>query len=411
MANTFSFFQKLKHPSCIVCLAIHLFAAMAIGASAQTKQSKPINEFAQVDKRAAQIPEASTKTVQDLANYIRANFSNESDRTRAIFIWIASHIQYDVQNMFTVNANQTSNEMLENVLKTRKGVCMHYAQLFSAIANQVGIQTYTIQGYTKQKTVEERLSHEWCASFIDSNWYLFDPTWGAGYVLNSKFVPKITNTYYRVKPENFLATHMPFDPLWQFVNRPLTNQEFYDGKISLGKTKPLFNFQDSLKQYLQESDIQKLISASRRIEKNGVKNALIYNQLDYNRRTIEYHNNKKLAETYNEAVSLFNDGIRQLNSFVNYRNNQFSPQKEDNEIRKMVEAPEKSLVGSLDKLNEIKNPDPSNANTISQLKRSIDEAMKNLNEQKAFLDKYFKTGKLLRKSLFYKYSVMGVPVN
>jgi hypothetical protein len=51
------------------------------------------------------------------------------------------------------------------------------------------------------------------------------------------------------------------------------------------------------------------------------------------------------------------------------------------------------------------------AGSIAQLNRSIDEAMKNLTEQKAFLDKYFKTGKMFRKSLFYKYRWMGVPLN
>jgi hypothetical protein len=46
---------------------------------------------------------------------------------------------------------------------------------------------------------------------------------------------------------------------------------------------------------------------------------------------------------------------------------------------------------------------------MMQLNKSLDEATFNLNEQKVFLDKYFSTGKLFRKSLFYKYTWMGIP--
>jgi hypothetical protein len=43
---------------------------------------------------------------------------------------------------------------------------------------------------------------------------------------------------------------------------------------------------------------------------------------------------------------------------------------------------------------------------ISNYKKSAT----NLNEQKVFLDKYFSSGKLFRKSPFYKYTWMGIPI-
>jgi hypothetical protein len=62
------------------------------------------------------------------------------------------------------------------------------------------------------------------------------------------------------------------------------------------------------------------------------------------------------------------------------------------------------------KLKEIKNPNSDFAASIIQLTRSIDEAALNLNEQRTFLNKYFSTGKILRKSLFYNYTWMGIPI-
>lgn len=42
---------------------------------------------------------------------------------------------------------------------------------------------------------------------------------------------------------------MPFDYLWQFLNYPVTNQEFYEGKMSQNKSKRYFNYKDSLIAY------------------------------------------------------------------------------------------------------------------------------------------------------------------
>ena len=121
-------------------------------------------------------------------------------------------------------------------------------------------------------------------------------------------------------------------------------------------------------------------------------------------------NNKMLVERFNEATNIYNEGIIQLNIFIGYRNKQFTPKKTDLEIRQMVDVAENSFDSSRDKLKEIKNPDSNVATSILQLNRSIDEAMINLNEQKTFLDKYFSTGKIFRKSLFYKYTWMGIPI-
>ena len=288
---------------------------------------------------------------------------------------------------------------------------MHYAELYNSTANKVGVKSYVIAGYTKQNGFVDYIPHAWCASFIDSAWYIIDPTWGSGYIQNSKFVKKTNEFYFKAKPEQMVKSHMPFDPLWQFLNYPVTNQEFYEGKTGINKNKPYFNYPDTLMQFEQQSDSLKLKSSSRRIEQNGVKNSLVFDMLQHNKREIEYHKNKILVEAYNSAVTMYNDGINRLNRFIDYRNKQFTPTRPDNEIKEMVDLADKSLSSSREKLKEIKNPDSNTANSITQLNKSIDEAVLNLNEQKAFLEKYFKTGKLFRKSLFYKFSWMGLPLN
>jgi len=53
---------------------------------------------------------------------------------------------------------QTSEEKIANVLRTKKGVCMHYADLFKDIASRLGIELFLLK--VIQKPMEKwRLDH------------------------------------------------------------------------------------------------------------------------------------------------------------------------------------------------------------------------------------------------------------
>jgi transglutaminase/protease-like cytokinesis protein 3 len=77
------------------------------------------------------------------------------------------------------------------------------------------------------------MSHAWCASKIDNQWYIFDPTWGSGFVNNGKFVNAFDDRYFKANPSEIIASHMPFDYMWQFLTYPISNQEFYNEVLVL----------------------------------------------------------------------------------------------------------------------------------------------------------------------------------
>jgi transglutaminase/protease-like cytokinesis protein 3 len=391
-------------------MRLGLILITALGLSINLNAQKN-NEYSAIDKVMVQIPDSLTKTTQGIADYVKLNFSKSNDQSRAIFIWIAKNIQYDIDNMFAINFYQKTNEIIDKVLSTRKGICMSYAELFNDIANKAGVKTYVISGYTKQNGFVDYIPHAWCASMIDSVWFLFDPTWGSGYIQNGKFVKQINNYYYKTKPEQIVKSHMPFDPLWQFLNYPITNQEFYEGKTQVNNKKDFFNFEDTLQRFEKQSEIEQLIGSSNRIEKNGVKNSLVFDRLQHNKREIEYYNNKKVVDNYNSAVNSFNSGINLLNVFIDYRNKQFTPKRPDAEIKQMVDTVDYLFNQARVQLNTLKNPDLNLATSITQLNKSLNDATVNLNDQKAFVDKYLKAGKLTRKSLFTKYTWFGIPLN
>jgi transglutaminase/protease-like cytokinesis protein 3 len=387
-------------------LLLLILLGFCIQATAQkTVVQNPI-EYASVDNLMLKIPDTLTTNTTTLAGYINSNFHNPNDKSRAIFCWITHNIQYDLDNMFAINFYQSNDELIDMALKTHKGICMHYATLFTDLAIKTGIPSVVISGYTKQNGFVDYIPHAWCGALIDSTWLLFDPTWGSGFIQNKKFITRTNNYYYKTKPEQLIKSHIPFDPLWEFLNYPVTNKEFYAGQTEVNTAKPHFSFIDTLQTYEKKSEIDKLVSSTERIEKNGISNSLIYDRLQHNRREIEYQKSKINAaktDQYNVAVHDYNDAVNLLNEFIKYRNKQFTPVKTDPDLKQMLDTVGVELNKARTQLQQTKDPDPNLAGMIPQLNKMIDDLEVGLNEQKTFLNKYLVTPKLFRKGLFAGY--------
>ena len=374
-------------------------------------QKATVNEFSAIDKKALQLPDSLTKNTDLIASYITSNFSTDKDKSRAIFIWVASNIQYDIDNMFAINFYEKKEEKIAKPLRTRKGICENYASLFTDICIKSGLKSFVIEGYTKQNGFTDYIPHAWSAALIDTSWFLFDPTWGSGYINGGKFFKKINDEYYKASPTMLIKSHIPFDYLWQFVNYPITNQEFYEGKTQQNKTKPYFNFKDTIQVFEKQNHIDQLISTTFRVEKNGVKNSMVFDRLQHLKLEVENDRQTKTVNLYNSAVVDYNEGINGLNDFINYRNKQFTPKKTDPEIQTMIDVADNKLKEAKTKLVQISNPDVNTANLVRQLTKSIDNASIQILEQQNWLKQYFSKSKSGRKSMFYKVTWFGIPLN
>ncbi|MFN7240355.1 MAG: transglutaminase domain-containing protein [Chitinophagales bacterium] len=119
---------------------------------------------AEVDKRMLKLPNSQTNSISSIAKFIRENFSSDSNKIRAVYFFTAHHIDYDVDNMFAINFNETTENKIEKGLKTRKGVCMHYSEVFNALARQLGFESYVVEGITKQNGTTDAMAHAWNAA-------------------------------------------------------------------------------------------------------------------------------------------------------------------------------------------------------------------------------------------------------
>ncbi|MEN0047907.1 MAG: transglutaminase domain-containing protein, partial [Bacteroidota bacterium] len=380
------------------------YACLALSAQSQ-------KDYTKVDSLIYAIPQKSTSSTATIAAYINNNWSEEADKARAAYVWVATNIEYDVANMYAPGSYEEEIELVEEALDTRRGICGHFAETFHSIARQLGLKSYSITGYTKQTGRIDDLAHAWCVARIDSSWYIFDPTWGSGTLVADRFISRLNNDFFMMTPQKAIISHMPFDPLWQFLNYPMTSTEFYEDDFEIDHSKSFFNYIDTLKMYEQQSETERLAASTNRIKENGISNRLISNRLQYNQQVLEYHRKQGIIDQYNEAVNAYNEGIYALNDFINYRNRKFEPKKTEAEIRQMITQIDHPLEVAKSKLESIESPNSVLDDAAIKLNEAVKKAIIEKAIHQAFVDKYFNTKKILRKSLFYKYTWMGIPLN
>jgi hypothetical protein len=360
-----------------------------------------------IDNKISEISNNSESKTTYIANYIAKNFTSTDDKLRAAFYWIATNISYDVENMLSQKP-QTSEEKIANVLRTKKGVCMHYAELFKDIASKLGIEIILIEGYTKTYGKVAPLSHVWGASKIDGTWYLYDPTWGAGYVENEKYVKKLNNKYYKAEPKSLISSHMPFDYLWQFSEYPITNQEFYDNKFESENKSVPFDFANEINTFQGLSDLDKANASAERIEKNGLKNKLIADRLDFQQKKIDYENQKIKYKNQNDTntkiqtiVANLNKAHGLLSQFLKYRSAKFTPLVSNEMIKEKIHIPYDIISQRQNDINEINDVPKEDVANLKTLKAVINNSKNNAEVHLNFVNEYLTKDKAEREKMFF----------
>lgn len=345
--------------------------------------------YNEIDSRMLSIPKTMERTSELIAQYINEEFRNENDKIRAVFIWTTKNISYDLKGLYTINKYKGKQKLIEETLGKRIALCQGYATLFNDLADKVGIKSYIISGYTKQNGEVKERGHAWNIAKIDNRWYVFDPTWGAGHILNSnQYIKAINNDYFKIVPKEIINSHMPIDPLWQLLNYPISNQAFYDGEITMDHNKALFNFSDSIALFDKQTKLEQYRSSLRRIKKRGIKNKVIEKHIEYLEVEIDYHHNHTNIEQFNLAIDNFNQGVRLYNEFIIYRSKEFKPRKSDKKIQEMLDTTINSLSLARKRLENIPHPKIELENSIIEVYQQIDELLFKSKEQQDFLDTF-----------------------
>lgn len=364
-----------------------LFLPLTIFLQAQSIEEGKVNNLM------LNIPASKTFSTTDIAEYVKQNIDTDNRRLRAIYRWVSGNIKYDTDSANVINMGLNVEARITYALRRRRGVCENYAAIFNDICLKAGLITYKVDGYTKQNGFVDKTGHSWCAVFIDNKWLLCDPTWDSG-TGDTKWL--------LVPPSQMIETHMPFDPMWQLLDHPISHRQFYSGNFFSNKKEQFFNYTDSIAAYNKMDSLQKFSSVAYRIEQNGVYNNLVTNWHQYAKMHIEIIRQDKDVNLYNSSVADLNAATTIYNDFVQYRNNQFSPVRTDNALEALLEGAGTKLASAHKKLDEIGRSEARFQFSTDAVRDKLNGLQTKIKVQKDFLKLYLNTPLANRSSLFFK---------
>jgi hypothetical protein len=386
----------------------HLLFALALLASMMAFGQKE-DGFITSEKILRNAPDSVFASTSAFAAYLDDQFDKDEDVLRGIFVWIAESVSYDVENMYRINFSEDPGDLINRTFLTRKAICQGYAELFNELCHKSRIQSCVVHGYTKQNGSVGNTGHAWVVAKNKGTWHCFDPTWGAGYILDGKFVRNFSPQYFMVRPEDFIASHMPLDPMWQCLDQPFSIQDFYRGERIQGKKDFDYAFSDSINAYMQLTRNEQYEVTLRRIEEYGIRNGIILDYARFLEQTLEnaelrenYEYQKQMVENFNEVVVHYNTTANLFNRYIHFYNRQFKPAVPDIEVRQMLDTCDRELKKSGRILTGIDPFNKEMKQNLSTLEVAIKELQYMIDKQKDFLHKYLSTAKAYRGSLFRK---------
>lgn len=188
------------------------------------------NPYEAIDFYAYKTPSSQSKDIKKLAEYLVVPAQNDMEKVRAIYTWVATHINYDEK--FKKNGEECS---AINTLLKKRSVCEGYARLFNELCIAAGLNAEYIVGYSRQFSYKKRRVgkdelHAWNAVLIDGEWKLFDVTWASGgksaFKQKNKMYSKFDEFWFATDPYFFLLYHLPNDDRWQLIPNKLNEKEF-----------------------------------------------------------------------------------------------------------------------------------------------------------------------------------------
>lgn len=347
-------------------------------------------DYNKIDKQSESVP-ANLKTAKEIAQYLTRNLTTPVEKTRAIYYWITHNIKYDLKKMKLNRTYTNPQELVNDVLQKRQGVCANYTALFQACCQSVGIQSFVIEGYVRQNGKLVLNGHAWNAVKIANKFYYIDPTWASGYVEGAKFKQKFYDEYFMISPVDFIKTHMPLDPLWQFSSNPITFKEFDANNFQKLEGSSNFNFSDSIKTLSVLSPLEKLQREKQRIKQCGISNSFVKEYIVYLTNNIDIEEHNLVAGKFNQAVKLFNNSVSAYNKYVfNRKKSNIITLNNAPILLDLLDSSRREAESASRILNELKTKDLKLSNEISNLKRAIETEFKNIGVEIQLINEYLR---------------------
>jgi transglutaminase/protease-like cytokinesis protein 3 len=171
-----------------------------------------------------------------LSNEIGEDFQDQNNLIRAIYVFIASKMTYDLDfgnESFRIRSaaktkeelNKITDSELERALRLRKGVCWENAYLFKKLCYYQGIDSEVIPGMRRvdnELPLKPDYNHVYNVVELYGEKKFIDCTFPAPIVYDKS----IYDRYYLIEPEEFIYLCYPEDVKKQYLDKPLTYFQF-----------------------------------------------------------------------------------------------------------------------------------------------------------------------------------------
>lgn len=180
-------------------------------------------DLSAVDEYVKSLKIPSSMTYSEAAKKICAKSTNDYQKARAIFAWVAQNVSYDL------NVKGYESYTADQVWKSRSAIAVGYCNLYLKLARSVGLDGEIVSGISKNssyKIGDTLAGHAWLMIHNGAAEILMDPTWAAGSVSGNKFVVSYNPMWFDVDPYIMASVHFPDNDAFQYLNAPITLEQF-----------------------------------------------------------------------------------------------------------------------------------------------------------------------------------------
>ncbi|MBT2691250.1 transglutaminase domain-containing protein [Bacillus sp. ISL-47] len=147
--------------------------------------------------------QSDAEPITELARKLTEGKSSDREKAKAIYDYVAKTISYDVKKLETDDFNWDDSAL--KTLDSKTGVCQDYSYLAIALLRASNMEARFVEGTAFSGFWPQK--HAWVEVKVDGRWLTMDPTWGAGYIKDDKFVAAFNEKYFDPNKEEFEKTH------------------------------------------------------------------------------------------------------------------------------------------------------------------------------------------------------------
>ncbi|HMM11193.1 MAG TPA: transglutaminase domain-containing protein [Bacteroidales bacterium] len=309
--------------------------------------------------------------LERLAADLKRTYPDDAARFRAAFAWTAQHIRYDL-NLLNDGKSYPGSVLVANAIRRRAALCEGYVAVLDSLSRLMDIPTFKIPGYTRWQGKLQAEPHLWVAVKLGGQWHLADPTWASGSIINGRFRAAYDTTWFLTPPETMISSHMPYDPLWQLLSRPMSHEGFIRNNGS--RLKGEWNTTDSIAYFLQSNLLQQYEAELRRI-RQGFSHQALQSRITFLEQAIHVQKHNQLVQIMQQSNALFNAAVQAYNQAVD----EFNSLKPRTQVLGLLLRAEQ-LLGSARAMLPQDQISPALSNEFKMMNRQMAQLEERLSE-------------------------------